>query len=221
MIDLNSQQRLELSNRVSILTIIINVALSVVKLVAGILTMSLSVVSDAIHSVTDVFTTVVVMIGMKIAAADGDKEHPYGHEKFEAVASKLLAAILGIVAAFILYGGIMKLLHGSMVEVSFYAIGVTVASIVVKEWMYQYTKRAAKKINSNALLADAWHHRSDSISSMAVLLGLLFAKFGIMIAEPIATIIVSLMIIKVAVSIYFHIVWSQVRCVVISGVSSY
>lgn len=191
--------------RVSFLSIIFNIILSAAKLFAGLIYKSTAVVSDAVHTLSDSITTVIVVIGIKISRAPADKNHNYGHEKIEAVFSTLLAIILFFTGLILAIDAISKLVSGSApVIMSPILLIVTGASIVCKEIMYRYTIRAAKKHNSEALKADAWHHRSDSFSSLGVLLGVGIAMIfpEAAFTEQIAAIIVSLLIIKVAAEIY-------------------
>ena len=189
----------------SVITLILNIILALSKLFVGLLYKSTAVISDSVHTISDCATTVLVMIGIKIARFPPDKNHNYGHEKIEAVFSTFLAVILFIVGVTLLYHSTKALFD--KVSTTIYnplLIVVTAASILFKEFMYHYTNYYAKKYNSQALKADAWHHRSDSISSIAVLLGVGVAMVfpSAYFVEQIAAIFVSLMIMKVSVDIY-------------------
>ena len=151
--------------KISIITIIINLILSVFKLLAGIFGSSFALISDAVHSASDVFSTIIVIIGVKISAKKPDKNHPFGHERFECVAAILLAVVLFATGAGIGYSGVCSLIDGSYKNISIIGVLPLVAAIIsiaVKEGMFWYTYLTAKKINSSALKADAWHHRSDA-----------------------------------------------------------
>ena len=126
----------------------------------------------------------------------------YGHEKFEPIVAKLLALILGITAVGIGYKAIKNIILGSYTTPSVIAAYAAIASILIKEWMYWYTVKGAKKIQSSALMADAWHHRSDALSSVGSLIGILGARLGYLILDPIASIVICLVIMKVAIDIY-------------------
>lgn len=192
--------------RVSVVTIFINAVLSVFKLCAGIFGKSYALVSDAIHSASDVFSTIIVLLGVKISSKKADKNHPFGHERFECVAAILLAVVLFATGVGIGYSGIDNIVTGEYNNFAVPGIIALVAaavSIVVKEGMFWYTYNAAKKINSSALKADAWHHRSDALSSIGSLIGVIGGLCGVKILDSIACIVICLLIIKAAVEIFF------------------
>ncbi len=191
--------------KTSIVTIIVNFLLSAFKLVAGILGNSMAMISDAIHSASDVFSTLIVIIGVKIAAKAPDKNHQFGHERFECVAAIILAVVLCGTGIYIGYTGINNIVTGAYksFEIPTYlALAAAIVSIVVKEGMFWYTIRAAKKCNSGALKADAWHHRSDALSSVGSLVGIVGAMFGVLILDSVASIVICLLILKAAVEIF-------------------
>lgn len=194
-----------LAVRVSIVSVAVNTALSLFKLAAGIIGRSSAMISDAFHSLSDVFSTFVVIIGVKLAAKEADKEHPYGHERLECAAAVLLAVILALAGTGIGISGLKKIFAGSYSSVpspGFISLAAAILSITVKEWMYRFTRSVALKINSAALMADAWHHRSDALSSIGALAGIAFSKMGIPIMDPLASVIISAFIIKAAVDIF-------------------
>lgn len=191
--------------KVSIVTLIINAVLVVFKLLAGILGNSIALISDAIHSASDVFSTVIVLIGVKIASKKADKNHPFGHERFECVAAILLAVVLFATGAGVGYSGISNIVTGEYKNFEVPGVIALVAaavSIVVKEAMFWYTMAAAKKVNSSALKADAWHHRSDSLSSIGSLVGVIGGLCGVKILDSIACIVICLFIFKAAIQIF-------------------
>ena len=191
--------------KISIITIIINLILSVFKLLAGILGSSFALISDAVHSASDVFSTIIVIIGVKISAKKPDKNHPFGHERFECVAAILLAVVLFATGAGIGYSGVCSLIDGSYKNISIIGVLPLVAAIIsiaVKEGMFWYTYLAAKKINSSALKADAWHHRSDALSSVGSLVGVVGAMCGVPVLDTIACIVICLFIFKAAIQIF-------------------
>ncbi len=195
----------QIAMRVSCNSIVGNVILTVFKLFAGVFAQSAAMISDAIHSLSDVFSTIIVMIGVKLANQKADKEHPYGHERFECVAAIVLAAVLFATGAGIGWSGVQKVMAGSyggLAIPGLLALVAAVTSIIVKEAMYWYTRRAAKKIDSSALMADAWHHRSDALSSIGSFLGILGARLGFPILDPLACIVICLFILKAAVDIF-------------------
>ena len=160
---------------VSINSIIGNLLLSVGKLFAGFMANSAAMISDGFHSASDVLSTIVVMAGVRYANKESDKEHQYGHERMECIAAIILATMLTIVALAIGYSGYEKIFNEDAAELIIpgqMALWAAVISIVVKEAMFWYTRNAAMKINSGALMADAWHHRSDALSSIGSFIGI-------------------------------------------------
>ena len=191
--------------RVSVVSIIINTILSIGKVAAGVIAGSGAMISDGVHSASDVFSTIIVIIGFNIAHKESDEKHQYGHERFECIAAIILAAILLATGIGIGLSGINKIIagiEGNLAAPGSLALIAAVISIVVKEWMYWYTRSAAIKINSGALKADAWHHRSDALSSIGSFIGILGSRLGFKIFDPLASVIISLCIIKVSIDIF-------------------
>ena len=168
----------------------------------GIFGKSGAMVSDAVHSLSDVFATLIAYIGVRLSKRQEDAEHPYGHERFECVASLLLGLILAGTGVGIGYTGMRKLLFQEALEVpTLLPLIAAVVSIVVKEGMYWYTMYYAKKLDSPAFKADAWHHRSDAISSVGSFVGIGLAKLGLPFMDPVASLLICLLILKVAYDI--------------------
>lgn len=191
-------------NKVAIVTIVVNLILSIGKFVAGIVGNSTAMVSDAVHSASDVLSTFIVLIGARIAVKSEDRDHNYGHDKFENIASIILAMMLFATALALGYAGIQSIIsatNGEFVKPSYIALVAAIVSIVVKEGMYWYTIYYAKKLDSQALKADAWHHRSDAFSSVASFVGILGAILGALVLEGIATLLIAVLIIKVSYDI--------------------
>ena len=194
----------KIAMKVSIISIIANVVLAAFKLVAGILAHSSAMLSDAIHSASDVFSTFVVMIGIKIASKEPDEEHPYGHERMECVAAIILATILCITGLGIGKNA-LEFITGNSSEVSVPGMLALIAasvSIIVKEAMFWYTRHYAKMIDSGALMADAWHHRSDALSSIGAFIGIIFARMGYVMMDSIACLVICVFIVKAAYDIF-------------------
>jgi cation diffusion facilitator family transporter len=192
-------------NQVSILTMAGNVALSVFKLLAGILAHSSAMISDAIHSASDVFSTIVVMVGVRMASKEPDKEHPYGHERMECVAAILLAGVLFITGLGIGMEALQNILQGNYEDLEIpgrLALVAAIVSILAKEAMFWYTKYNAERIDSSALLADAWHHRSDAFSSVGALIGIAGARLGYPIMDSLASLVIFFFIAKAAYDIF-------------------
>lgn len=193
------------ANRVSLVTIIGNVVLSVIKLLAGIIAHSSAMISDAVHSASDVFSTFVVIIGIKLASKKPDKEHPYGHERMECVAAIVLAMVLFITGLGIGLEAVKNIIHGNYGDLQvpgILALIAAIVSIVSKEAMYWYTRYYAKKIDSSALMADAWHHRSDAFSSIGALIGIGASRLGYPVMDSIASLVIFVFIVKAAFDIF-------------------
>lgn len=195
----------EIAMRVSIISIIINVILSVLKLFAGIVANSGAMISDAVHTASDVFSTFIVIVGVNISSKKSDEDHQYGHERLECVASIILAVILFATGIGIGVSGLETIKaghYGDLKVPGMLALIAAVLSVIVKEWMYWYTRAAAKKINSGALMADAWHHRSDSLSSIGAFFGILGARLGFPVLDPIASLVICIFIVKASFDIF-------------------
>ncbi len=201
--DVKRTQRIAM--KTSVVSIIGNLLLSVFKLIAGLVASSSAMVSDAVHSASDVFSTVIVMIGVKVSSKEADDDHPYGHERFEAIASGLLSMVLAVIGFEIGRKGVVTLVSGEYESLSVpgvLALVAAIVSIIGKEAMFWYTRANAKKIRSTALMADAWHHRSDALSSVGALIGIAFAMCGWPVMDSVASIVICLFILKAAVDIY-------------------
>lgn len=195
----------DLAMRVSIVSITINLLLSLLKLIVGFAARSGAMISDAVHSASDVFSTFIVVIGVNISGKKSDDNHQYGHERMECVASIILAVVLAVTGLGIGFSGISKVTDGNRENLEIpggIALAAAIISIIIKEWMYWYTRSAAKKINSGALMADAWHHRSDALSSVGAFIGILGARMGFPVADPIASIVICIFIEKAAIDIF-------------------
>lgn len=195
----------KVANKVSFTTIMGNIVLSVIKLLAGIIAHSNAMISDAIHSASDVFSTVIVLIGIKVSSKSADKEHPYGHERLECVAAIVLSIVLLITGLGIGMDALKNIMQGEYSHLQVpgvLALVAAIVSITTKEGMYWYTRYYAKKIDSSALLADAWHHRSDAISSIGALIGIAGARLGFPIMDSVASLVIFVFIVKAAYSIF-------------------
>lgn len=194
----------ELAYHVSRMSIGANTLLSIGKVLAGIFANSGAMITDGIHSASDVISTFVVILGIKLSNKDADADHEYGHEKLECMASLVLGTFLLATGLGIGWVGLEKIFSGNIDTLAIPGILALVAalvSIVVKEAMYWYTRYYAKKINSTALMADAWHHRSDSLSSIGAFIGILGARLGFAILDPIASLVICVFIAKAAYDI--------------------
>lgn len=193
------------ATKVALVTIVWNIILSIGKLLAGILAHSGAMISDAVHSASDVFSSIIVIIGVRIASRDSDKDHPYGHERLECVASVILATVLCITGIGIGINACKDILGGHYNDLAVPGVLALIAalvSIIVKEGMFWYTRHYAKKLDSGALMADAWHHRSDALSSVGALIGIGGARLGYPILDSVASVVICIFIVKAAYDIF-------------------
>lgn len=190
--------------KLSLVSVIGNAVLSGFKLFAGITGSSSAMISDAVHSMSDVLTTFIAWIGVKISKKASDSAHPYGHERLECIASLALGVILMLTGFGIGKAGIENIISRSYESIalpSMIALVAAIVSIVGKEAMYWYTRHYAKLINSSAFLADAWHHRSDAFSSIGSLIGIAGSMMGFPVLDSVASVVICLFILKVAYDI--------------------
>ena len=196
------ETRYEEADKVTIQSILWNIFLTIIKIFAGIFGKSSAMISDGLHSASDIISSVGVLIGNKIAKTPNDKEHNYGHEKAETLVSFLLSILLIIVSLKIGWGALQSLLNLDSVQVpTALPLIVSIISIGIKEYQYRITIRIANIINSPSLKADAWHHRSDALSSIAAFIGIGGAMLGFKALDPIASIVVALFVAKVGFDI--------------------
>lgn len=188
-----------LSQRVLWTTLWVNLGLGAFKLAAGLLGRSGAMVSDAVHTLSDVATTVMVMAGLRISRRQRDARHPYGYHRYESLTGLLLAVTLAATAVGIGIQGVRRLLPGGAPPVPgllpLLAAGL---SILCQEGMYRYARWGAREVGSTAMLADAWHHRSDALSSVGSLVGIACARLGLPAMDPVASLVIAVMILKVA-----------------------
>lgn len=196
------ETRYDEANKVTLQAIGWNIFLAFIKIIAGILGKSSVMIADGLHSASDIITSMGVLIGNYISSKPFDKEHNYGHEKAETLVSFLLSIILVGVALSIGYEASKSLFNIEGIAIpTLLPLVVSIISILIKEYQYRITIRIAKKINSPALKADAWHHRSDALSSIAAFVGIGGAMLGFKILEPLASIVVAIFVCKVGYDI--------------------
>lgn len=201
--------------QVTIVSIAVNIFLAVLKVISGLITKSNVMISDGVHSLSDVFATLVVIIGIKISRKKPDKKHQYGHERYECITSILLSVIIFLTGLFIGYNGIITIIKKNYITMTipgFELIFISLICIITKELTFKYIKNIAQKNNSSALMADAWHHRADELSSIGVFIGIFGSIIGIKILEPISCIAIALLIMKSAVDIWHDSVDKMVDC---------
>lgn len=216
--------RYKKAQKVTIISMVINVILTIIKFIGGIAGNSRALIADAIHSLSDFVSSIVVIIGVRAAQKPPDKEHPYGHGKSENVATLIVAMILVIIGFEIMYTSIESIWTGTTSEVtSMMVLYIIILGLIVKELLFQYKFRAGTKLNSPALIADAWHHRSDAISSAVALVGVGLALIGshydipyLSLFDPIAGAVIAIIIMymgfklaKEAVSITLEVVLNE------------
>ena len=179
----------------------VNIALSVIKVVIGLLATSLALVADGIHSLSDVATDVAVLLGLHLGSRKPDQSHPYGHGRAETFSAGLVAIILIVVGGAMIYYATLAIARDETTTPHLSVLLAAVISIAAKEWLYRITQKAAIASHSPALYANAWHHRSDALSSVAVLIGFISLEFNFGHGDQVAAIAVGLMIIWVGVKV--------------------
>ena len=192
--------------KLSLVGIIGNVFLSAFKFIAGIMGNSSAMVSDAVHSLSDVFATFIAFLGVRFGRREADASHPYGHERIESLAAIVLGLILLVTGIGIGWVGLEKILAGNYESLpipGMIALVAAIVSIAVKEGMFWYTRHWARVIRSSAFEADAWHHRSDAMSSIGALVGVGGSMLGYPVLDPIASVVICLFILKQGISIIY------------------
>ena len=201
----DSKKRAAVGKMTGFIGVLCNLLLAGSKLVIGKLAASTSITADGLNNLSDAASSIVTLLGFKLAEKPADKEHPYGHERMECVAAVVLAVILFATGLGIGWSGIQKIffMNSDSLEVpGMLALIAALVSIVTKEWMYWFTKFTADKIRSDALRADAWHHRSDALSSIGALIGIGGARLGFPVLDPIASVVICLFILKAAIDVF-------------------
>jgi len=201
---LHKEERIRLGTKVIKITIWVNLALALTKLVAGILAKSSAMVADAVHTGSDILTSVAVIVGLAMASKPADERHPYGHGRLETVTAEIVATLLVITGLGLAYSSGRVLLSNTATAPGPLALYAAILSIVVKELMYNYTLKTARQINSSAMVADAWHHRSDAFSSVGTLVGIAGARLAFPWLDPLAGIIVAVLVCKVGFDVYLQ-----------------
>ncbi len=201
------EEEKRLTEQVSVVGISGNVFLSLFKFAAGVFGHSSAMISDAVHSLSDVLATAIALIGVKLSRRSADRGHPYGHERFESIASLILSFILFLTGAAIGYAGLRTIFSGNyetIVTPGLLPLAAAGISIISKEAMYRFTRSRAEKLHSPAFMADAWHHRTDALSSVGSLIGILGARAGYPVLDSVASVVICAFILKVAVDIFLE-----------------
>ena len=206
MDSINDKLRLKEGKKVLIFTLIINCFLAFFKITIGYLGNSRGLIADGIHSASDFISTIIVILSLKIAAAPPDSSHPYGHRRSETLATSLLALGLIVTGGFLIFNNIGTIINKNYIVPGIINIWAALGSIFAQEITYRYACYIGKKIDSPALIADALHHRSDALSSIAALIGIIAARSGYPVLDPIAGIIVSIMIIQIGIKLIIPVI---------------
>jgi cation diffusion facilitator family transporter len=195
----------KLKARASYVGAAINVIQTLIKIGFGILGQSAALIADGIHSLSDLLSDLLVIIAVKLGSREADHEHPYGHRRFETIATVILGFSLIAVGGAIAWSVMERMAKPEHLPVpNVLSLAVAALSILINEWLYHYTKRIAKKTRSKLLLANAWHQRSDAISSLVVLFGIGAVLLGYPLADGIAAIVVALMVAKIGLNLVFE-----------------
>jgi len=201
---MNPEERYQSSKQVTLVTLIVNFILSIAKVLIGFMFFSQAIIADGIHSISDVISTLAVWMAIRISREPADEEHPYGHGKVETIAAKFIGILLFLTGLFIIKDSIMAIIRNRLTEPGILNLWIALISIGVKEWMYRYTYREGQRINNKALMADAHHHRSDALSSIAAFIGVIGARMGYLIADSIGGFIVALFILHMGYEIFIE-----------------
>lgn len=199
------RKKLNPAIKVSIIAIIINFCLAIFMFLSGIFSGSSAIMSESINTAADVFTTFIVILGVSLASKNSDHDHQYGHEKLECVSAIILSVILFATGIGIGIDGVKKIADGlknGLEAPTALAIVAAVVSIGVKEFLFFFVRATAKKVNSPSVMADAWHHHSDALCSVGSLVGVVGARLGLPILDPIASVIICILVIKAAFDIF-------------------
>jgi cation diffusion facilitator family transporter len=201
---LDSKLRYAEGRRIVVAGVITNICLTFIKVTGGLLGGSQALVADGVHSLSDLVTDVVVFFGLRYSSKPRDANHPYGHGKIETLATTLVGILLIMTGGLLGWNALRASIGSSVGVPGRVALVVVIVSIVFKEVLYRYTMVYARRIHSSALVANAWHHRSDALSSVAALGGILGARLGFPVLDPVGAMIVALMIIKVGVDVVWR-----------------
>ncbi len=192
---MTDHSRYSITRRVTLIGALVNVLLSIAKIVFGWLGQSQSLIADGVHSLSDLISDGMVLVASKLGSQQADEAHPYGHGRIETLASLGMGLLLLLVAAGIVWDGVHRLLEPAhLLQPGWLALSVAMVSILAKEVLYHYTVRAARQINSNLLRANAWHHRSDAVSSVVVLVGVAGSMAGVLWLDALGAMVVAMMI---------------------------
>jgi cation diffusion facilitator family transporter len=199
-----NHEKKKFANKVMFVSIFLNAFLSVIIGITGFFSKSYAMMSDAVHTASDVFTTIIVIVGIRFSLKKADENHQYGHEKIEPLISSMLALFLFVVSLGIGFSGVRGILENHFEKPGNIVLFVVFLSIIIKESMYQYMRFGAKKIGSESIMADAWHQRVDAFASAGVFMGIIGSYFGVFLLDNLTAIVVCIITCKAAVKIYIN-----------------
>lgn len=204
----DAEQVLKLKSRVTYVGALVNIFLTIIKIGVGILGQSASLIADGIHSLSDLISDLFVIVAIKLGSREADHDHPYGHRRFETMATVLLGIGLVAVATGIAWDAVERLVDPTkLLSPTQETLGIAAVSILANEWLFHYTKRVGEMTRSKLLLANAWHHRSDAFSSVVVLVGIGTVLLGYPMADAVAAVLVAILIAKMGLGL----VWESIN----------
>ncbi len=203
----DKSERTRDQQKATVVGAIVNVFLALFKIIFGFFSNSQALLIDGVHSFSDLITDLLVIVVTKFSDDEPDKEHPYGHQRFETIGAMVIGAFLIAVAGGIAYNSAERIFSDKLTTPGWSAIFIAILSIVSNEWLYRYTVNIADRTNSSILKANAWHHRTDSLSSIVVMIGLIGAYAGYNWFDPVAAVIVAVMIAKVG----WDLAWNNIQ----------
>ncbi|SDL02629.1 cation diffusion facilitator family transporter [Halanaerobium congolense] len=207
------EKRYKIGKKVSIIGLIVNILLSIIKIIVGITFSSMALIADGLHTVSDIASTIVILISIRFSQTPADRNHPYGHGKAEAIGTALLGLILLTTGFLLIKNTYSSIFDENIIQPGFIALWIAFFSIIIKEALYQYTVKMGRKINSKGLIADAHHHRSDAFSSIAALIGVTGSRLGFSYLDPLAGLIVAIFIAKIGFDILKDAVNELMDCI--------
>lgn len=195
--------------KVTIVGVFWNIILVIIKLYAGFIGRSQALIADGVHSLSDLFSDLIVMLGLKWGRKEEDSDHPFGHGRIETLSGMIIGITLLLVGVGIVYDSINRLYEHEKSTPTLFAIGVAAVSIIIKEALYWYTLKVGRKMKSSVIIANAWHHRSDALSSVAVLIGVAGAYLhpDWVLADVLAALFVTFFIVKVG----WQMIWNGIK----------
>ena len=213
---MHQKERYKQAKKVTLIGALINALLGLIKLIGGVFFHSHALVADGVHSFSDLITDVMVLFASKYGSHDADDTHPYGHQRIETAATLFLSLVLILAGAGITWDSLNEIIHKSHDMPGWLALPIAVLSILANEGLFHYTQLIGKRIQSDLIIANAWHHRSDAASSVVVLIGLIGSLAGIVSLDAIAAVVVGLMVIHMGWSYG----WNSVKELVDTAVES-